>query len=170
MNAIAQPTEEALRTPAPSLRELRVGDVMHRGVLTCTREAPLIEVAELMAGHRVHCVVVEDASALEGEDVSLWGVVSDMDLVAAAFVRDLEGQAAGGSAATPVVMVRADETVERAAQLMTEHATAHLVVVDSDGARPVGVLSTLDVAGALAGAGTVHPYAAGTWAQAPQTS
>jgi CBS domain-containing protein len=32
---------------------------------------------------------------------------------------------------------------------MTEHGTAHLVVVDDAGRRPVGVVSTLDVAEAL---------------------
>jgi CBS domain-containing protein len=105
-----------------------------------------------MAGHRVHCVVVEDGSPPERDGAALWGVVSDLDLVAAAFVRDLEGQTAGGSAVTAVVIVGADETVERATQLMTEHATAHLVVVDSERARPVGVVSTLDVAAALSGA------------------
>lgn len=152
MNSIAPPAEASSRTPAPSLRELRVNDVMHRGVITCRRETPLVEVAELMADRRVHCVVVEDESAPDGRRVGLWGVVSDLDLVAAAFVRDLVGQAAGASAATPVVTVAADETIERAAQLMTEHATAHLVVVDSDRVRPVGVLSTLDVAAALADA------------------
>lgn len=32
---------------------------------------------------------------------------------------------------------------------MTEHATAHLVVVDKQTIRPVGVLSTLDIARTL---------------------
>jgi CBS domain-containing protein len=150
MNSSSQPAESPRRTPASSLRELRVEDVMHRGVITCTRDTPLVEVAELMADRRVHCIVVENGSAGEGRGVSLWGVVSDLDLVAAAFVRDLVEQAAGASAATPVVMVAADETVERAAQLMTEHAAAHLVVLDPERTRPVGVLSTLDMAAALA--------------------
>ena len=64
-------------------------------------------------------------------------------------MRDLEEQIAGGSAASPVVMVSPDETRERAAQLMTEHATAHLVVVDKQTIRPVGVLPTLDIARTL---------------------
>jgi CBS domain-containing protein len=34
---------------------------------------------------------------------------------------------------------------------MTEHGTSHLVVVDKEALRPVGVLSTLDVAARLAG-------------------
>ena len=68
------------------------------------------------------------------------GIVSDLDLVAAASVRDLDDQSAGGSAATPVVTVSPDGTLERAAQLMTEHNTAHLIVVDACEQRPLGVL------------------------------
>jgi CBS domain-containing protein len=137
-------------TYATRMRELEVADVMHRGVLTCLREAPLTDVAGLMAGHRVHCVVVADEEAAAA---GLWGIVSDLDLVAAGLVRDLDEQTAGGSAASPVLTIAPDETVERAAQLMTEHAAAHLVVVE--GSQPVGVLSTLDVATALAHAARV---------------
>jgi CBS domain-containing protein len=141
----------ALTYPTP-LRELQVADVMHRGVLTCPREAPLTDVAELMARHRVHCVVVADEEA-----AGLWGIVSDLDLVAAGLVRELGEQTAGGSAASPVLTISADETVERAAQLMTENAAAHLVVVERS--QPVGVLSTLDIAAALADAARVSVHA-----------
>lgn len=127
---------------------LRVADAMHVGVVTCERETPLLEVAATMARERIHCIVVESGSGDGGEP---WGIVSDLDLVAAATVRDLEEQTAGGSAATPVVLVTPLETLERAAQLMTEHGTAHLVVDDPETGRPVGVLSTLDIAAALTG-------------------
>jgi CBS domain-containing protein len=83
---------------------------------------------------------------------SLWGVVSDLDLVAAASVRDVDEQTAAGTAATPVVMIGPDETLLRAAQLMTEYATDHLVVDDPGSGTPVGVLSTLDLARAVAAA------------------
>ena len=53
-----------------------------------------------------------------------------------------------GGAATAALTVRPTETIQRAAQLMTEHATAHLVVVDEE-RRPLGVISTLDIAAAL---------------------
>ena len=46
-------------------------------------------------------------------------------------------------------IVAPDETLERAAQLMTEHSTAHLIVVDPQRQRPIGVLSTLDIAASL---------------------
>ena len=127
--------------------ELRVAAAMHAGVHTCDREAPLTEVAATMARELIHCVVVENGS---GEGGPPWGIVSDLDLVAAATVRDLDEQTAGGSAATPVVMVAPHETLERAAQLMTEHGSSHLIVVEPRQQQPIGVLSTIDIAALLA--------------------
>jgi CBS domain-containing protein len=132
-----------------SSADVRVADATHEGVLTCPRDAPLTTVAELMARHRVHCVVVTDVPDDLG---SLWGVVSALDLAAAASVRDLSEQTAGATAATEALTIAANESLQRAAQLMTEHNVAHLVVVDANALRPVGVLSTLDVAAALGAA------------------
>jgi CBS domain-containing protein len=99
-----------------------------------------------MTEHSIHCIVVENDSSDGGP---FWGVVSDLDLVAAATVRDLDQQTAGGTAASPIVMVTPTETLERAAQLMTEHSTSHLIVVDVGLLEPVGVISTLDIAAAV---------------------
>jgi CBS domain-containing protein len=118
---------------------------MHHGVLTCRRDASLADVAELMATRRVHCVVVTDDA---DDPDALWGIVSDLDLAAASSVRDLDEQTAGAAAATTPLTVAPGETLQRAAQLMTEHGSAHLVVVDRDG-KPEGVVSTLDIAAAL---------------------
>ena len=131
----------------PRIGTVLVSEAMHAGVFTCEREALLSEVAAQMAGELVHCIVVESGSGDAGPP---WGIVSDLDLVAAATVRDLDEQTAGGSAATPVVMVSPAETLDRAAQLMTEHGTSHLVVVDPRQQFPIGVLSTLDIAAILA--------------------
>jgi CBS domain-containing protein len=123
-----------------------VADAMHHGVVTCERDTPLSAVAATMARELVHCVVVDRGSSEAGPR---WGIVSDLDLVAAALVRGLEDQTAGGSAAVPAVTVTPDEKLERAARLMTENGTPYLVVVDRARRRPLGVLSTLDVAGSL---------------------
>ena len=123
----------------------RVGDAMHEGVLSCSADTPLSAVAELMAARGVHCIVVTGA-----DDLAVWGVISDLDLVAAAGVRDLEAQSAGASAATPALTIHAGDTLQRATQIMTEHAVAHLLVVDDESGKPVGVLSTLDMARVLA--------------------
>ena len=134
-----------IRSDATALDTIAVRDAMHEGVLSCPTDTPLSTVAEMMAANGVHCVVVTDL-----DDVSVWGVVSDLDLVAAAGVRDLDAQSAGGSAATPALAIAPDDTLQRAAQVMTEHAATHLLVVDESSGRPVGVLSTLDVARILA--------------------
>jgi len=48
-------------------------------------------------------------------------------------------------------MIASDETLRRAAQLMGEHEVTHLVVVEPTTTKPLGVLSTLDLAEVLAG-------------------
>ena len=53
-----------------------------------------------MAEKRVHCVVVESGS---GDAGPLWGVVSGLDLVAAAAVRGLDEPTAGGAPPSPLV-------------------------------------------------------------------
>lgn len=138
-------TATRIRSETSALEEIIVRDAMHEGVLSCPTDTPLSTVAELMAANGVHCVVVTDVV-----DASVWGVVSDLDLVAAAGVRDLDAQSAGGSAATPALAIAPDDTLQRAAQMMTEHAATHLLVVDGASGRPAGVLSTLDVARVLA--------------------
>jgi CBS domain-containing protein len=75
--------------------------------------------------------------------------VTDMDVVAAAVAggpRPTAGELA--SASGGVGLVPADATLDRAAALLAETAVGHLVVVDGDDV-PVGVLSTLDIVGAL---------------------
>jgi CBS domain-containing protein len=126
------------------LAEVPVGEAMHPGTFMCPPETPLRAVARIMTAYRVHCVVVLADVEQTDDERGLWGVVSDIDLAQAAG-GDLDERTAGGTAATPLVTVSADETLERAAQLMSEYQTAHLVVVDAAG-RPAGVLSTLDLA------------------------
>jgi CBS domain-containing protein len=130
------------------LDRMLVGDAMHHGILTCGAETPLQTVAEMMADYGVHCVAVH-ADPEKDFDGELWGIVSDLDLVGAA--KDgTTGRTAGATAATPVVTTTPDEPLTRAAQLMTDYAAAHLVVVDAESGRPVGILSTLDIARSIA--------------------
>jgi len=128
----------------PELGTGTVGDAMSAGVITCLPETPLRLVARLMATYGVHSVIVFG----HGDDLAPWGVVSDLDLVAALDAGTM--RPAGAVAATPVVTVPPEETLLHAAQLMREHATAHLLVVEGDTRMPIGVLSTLDIARAFA--------------------
>jgi CBS domain-containing protein len=75
----------------------------------------------------------------------------DLDLVKLAATEDLAWRTALGSAATPALMIAPDETLRRAAQLMGEHEVTHLFLVEPTTTKPLGVLSTLDLAEVLAG-------------------
>ncbi|MGH3132302.1 MAG: CBS domain-containing protein [Gaiellaceae bacterium] len=129
--------------------QVTVAEAMHWGLVSCSSEDSLRAVAALMSDNRVHCVVVIDDPS---DKHSMWGVVSDHDLVAAATVRSLDEQQAGGSAMKPVVTVAPGELLADAAKRMTRLGLSHLVVVDPVEHRPLGVLSTLDLAAMLAAA------------------
>jgi CBS domain-containing protein len=135
----------------PSLQQLKVIDAMHPGVIFCPVETPLRVVARMMATYRVHAIIVTAQGSDELPDGSLWGVVSDVDVMQAAHAGDLDEQFAGKLAGTPALMVATTEPLTRAVELMVEHEVTHLVVVEQRSMRPIGVLSTLDVARALAG-------------------
>lgn len=141
-----QPLHGSYLTPA--YENARVHDAMRVGVFTCPPETSLRDVARMMASYHVHCVVVTDMDP-EGESERPWGVVSDLDLVRASGP-DATDRTAGDTAATELVTVAADDTLAHAAQLMIEHETSHLLVVRRDTERPVGVLSSMDIAGVLA--------------------
>jgi CBS domain-containing protein len=141
---------EEVRMATEQLDRTTAGDVMHRGIVTCDVHAPLSAVARMMAGHRIHCVVVRNdaASWSDTPGAGLWGIVSDLDLVRLAAGDGVAGRTAGQSAATPAAVIRDRDSLREAARVMTDRAVSHLVVVNHS-ARPVGILSTLDVAGAI---------------------
>jgi CBS domain-containing protein len=120
---------------------------MHAGFVTCAADTPLRDVARMMAEHRIHCVAVPD---IEGTETLAWGIVSDFDIVGAAAAGSVEGRTAADVAASEALAISDDDVLARAVQLMNEHRASHLVVVGAATGRPVGVLSTLDVAGLLA--------------------
>jgi CBS domain-containing protein len=133
----------------PSLDEALVGDFMHGMIVTCGSSTPLAEVAERMATHGIHSVVVLQEVGRDPRLKAGWGIVSDLDLVAAAAAGQ-EERTAGEIAASPPVTVDQGEPLARAAQLMAEHDSAHLMVVAAGRERPVGIISTLDIARCLA--------------------
>jgi len=136
--------------PLPTAFETAtVADAFSPGVISCPPETPLRAVARMMATFNVHSVFVFEHRDEDDEDTQLWGVVSDLDLVAAGRL-DVDERTAGASAVTPIVAVRTDAPLAHAADLMAQHGIAHLAVVEPESGRPIGVLSTLDIARSIA--------------------
>lgn len=141
-----QPMQHAFA--APPFEQASVVDAMRVGIVSCPPDTTLGEVARIMATYRIHCVVVS-----EMEGATPVGVVADIDLAAAAASHSRKATA-GQLARSEPVTVAADDSLERAAQLMAEHEVSHLVVIQPHSGHPVGVLSALDLAGVLAWGGT----------------
>ena len=119
---------------------------MRHGLIACSAQTDLWDVARMMASNHVHAVVVLSD---EASGPTAWGVVSDLDMLRVAHP-GVDEPMAGEVAATPPVTVAPEDSLPRAAQVMREQSTSHLVVIDSVTGQPVGVVSTLDIARALA--------------------
>jgi CBS domain-containing protein len=128
-----------------SLTSVKVCDAMTTGVIRCAPHTSLRHVAAIMAEQRVHAVYVFDYGDEDDVAPELWGLVSDLDLVAAAR-GDIDARTAHDASVTPLVDVRSDDSLDHAAELMSEYGVSHLAVLEPGTRRPIGVLSTLDIA------------------------
>jgi predicted transcriptional regulator len=133
-------SEHTAHNPVESLTVERFA---RRGIVTCAPDADLREVAWAMANNHVHAVFVADDRGLAPP------VVLDSDLVAAAISGRFDQLCAADIASAEAPSVFLDDQLRGAVRLMSERGVAHLVVRDEH-RTPVGVLSTLDVARALA--------------------
>ena len=132
----------------PSLEHATVSDAMHPGILACEPDASLAEVAQMMATHHVHCVAVVGLSHEEPQ-CAVWSVISDLNLVRAG-IDDGEAPSARAIAQQPLVAVEPSMPLRAAGELMLAHGVSHLVVIQPGTQRPIGILSTADIAGVLA--------------------
>ena len=136
-----------------------VRDAMSHGVISCPPETPLRVVARMMTTFGVHAIFVFEYRDEDDEAPRLWAVVSDLDLVAATRL-DLDALTAGATAVTPLVSVAADSSIGEAGSLMAQYGIAHLAVTEPGSRRPIGVISTLDIARAIgAGLGPRETFA-----------
>jgi CBS domain-containing protein len=135
-------------SPTSRLASLHAVGVMSAPVVYCAPDTPLADVAALMAEQRIHCLAT---GGLTRDRVTglrmVWGIVSDVD-VAVAALAGRDDLVASDIAAGEIVTVHPDDALDIVARRMLEHETGHVIVV-VDG-EPVGVISTLDIAGAVA--------------------
>ena len=133
----------------PSFEHARVADAMRPRVLTCEPGTLLTAVAQQMASEHVHAIVVllEAVEPEQESDRRPWAVITDQDILRSA--DSIAGRTASDVATGQVLLADPDERLPDVAQRMLEHGTSHAVVVEPRTGRPVGVLSTLDIAGIL---------------------
>ncbi len=103
----------------------------------------------MMSTHHVHCIVVTGTGEGDGEDSRVWGVISDFDVLRAVMRPDAP-DTASAIAQQPVINVETTAALRDVAELMLTKGSGHVVAVNPQTQRPVGILSTLDIAGVLA--------------------
>src|SRR5512138_335177 len=118
-----------------------VSDLMHRGLLTCSKDTSLGQVAVLLTQHHVHALVVVD------RDRRPIGLMSDIDLLAGEWLSaDNESLAtmrkltAGDLMSYPIIMVDCTMPLNEAARLMIEKDINRLLVTERG--IPTGVIAT----------------------------
>jgi len=128
------------------LKKTAVREAMHRGVITCTSNTALKEVARIMNATDVHALVVVDE-----RDVAL-GIISHMDMLRA-FGQDLYALKAEDVMTKEVLSVSPDACVAEAVEIMLGSRVHRLLVAREEGADkiPMGILSTTDVIDAMWG-------------------
>jgi CBS domain-containing protein len=115
-----------------------IADLMARDPISCPPDAPIRTAAELMRDRDTGDVVVVEGGTLRG-------IVTDRDIAVRA-VADGQGPDTPLSEVLSehVVCLRPDDRIERAVDLMREHAVRRLPVVEDD--QLVGIVSIGDLA------------------------
>lgn len=122
-------------------------DVMTGPIVNCDPSATLADVAALFSRHRIHCVLVSGTAGTAGRERLVWGVIGDLDLLHAALRG--ENATAGQLAGTEALTVGVDDDLETVGRRLADHDVSHAIVVADE--EPVGIVSTLDLAGVVAG-------------------
>ncbi len=129
----------------PRLEHAHVSDAMRVGILSCPADATLRDAARTMTLHHVHMIVVTDPA--DGLPVAC---LSDSALLRQLLEPGGVGRTLSQAADHDYETVSTGEPLGVAAAVMRDEGISHLVVRDEHSGRPVGVLSTLDIAGVLA--------------------
>jgi signal-transduction protein with cAMP-binding, CBS, and nucleotidyltransferase domain len=122
-----------------------VSDVMHHGVLTCTEQTSVQDVAQMMTEHDVSALVVVNARG------GMVGLISRTDLVNARlyeqYWKNWQELKAWNLMTPDVVSVQANNTIGEASKLMMEKKIHRVVVIEEsdEEKKPIGVLSITDL-------------------------
>ena len=129
------PTPEVLKAQE-LVYELRIGEIMSRGLVTVTPETSIREVKNLLRDRRISGLPVIDGEALAG-------IVTIEDLIRAMDGGDLDVPVAAYMT-VQVYTVQAQDSVEQALKKFAQTRVGRLPVVDAGG-KPAGIITPDDI-------------------------
>lgn len=120
-----------------------IHDLMHQGLMTCSPETSLGQVAAILNEQQIHSLVVS-----EQEDYPL-GIISDFDLLAGewlsvdeASLNAMRKLTARDLMTTPIETIDIGTSVREAAKRMTDRDIHRMLVTEAG--KPVGIISISD--------------------------
>jgi CBS domain-containing protein len=139
-------------SPSHTYSDVTVSDVFHPGVVACPPDATMRDVAAALTANNIHCLVVDGIVDGPGGERLVWLVLDDLDVagILADPAADLDAARAGDVGKAPAVTVAPEDPLPVAAKLMSDNGVTHLIVAGDGAGRPIGVISALDLARAVA--------------------
>ncbi|MEM9119876.1 MAG: PAS domain S-box protein [Cyanobacteria bacterium P01_F01_bin.56] len=128
----------------------RVEEMMSTQVIDAAPESTVLNLAQLMATHRVSCVVItQPGNAISTNRLSPIGIVTERDIVQfQALELNLSTLQAQAIMSTPLVCLSPEDSLWNAHQTMTRMRVRRLVVADAQGAL-VGIVTQTSILTAL---------------------
>lgn len=128
------------------VKNMKVRDVMSRGVLTVTPDTPIKKIAGILIDEDISGIAVVSP---EGE---VMGVISEIDIVKV-FVDKWEELTADDIMSSSVKTIEPDHTISEAAEIMRDLNIHRLLILSGASGRiraiPIGILCASDILKAI---------------------
>ena len=121
-----------------------VKEIMSRHLETIDVTENAQEAAKRMNGKRISSVLVVDSHKKNEQPI---GIVTERDLVKRVCAAGINSKEIGVREimSSPIATIEPEETVETAADLMLSNRVRHLIVVDEQTRKPVGIIAPSDL-------------------------
>lgn len=133
-NLIGLFTHKSIRQvlkPTDTLKLRLVNEIMATQVIHAASDTSLLKVAQLMATEKLSCIIIANTSNGKVYPV---GIITERDLVQFQVLGlDITNQTAQQVMTTPLIPVKANDSLWYAHQLMEQHRIRRLVVTDDEG-------------------------------------
>ena len=131
-----------------------VSEIMpKRGVITVdiNDNPSVLDVARLMAKHRIGSVVVVEGKNNNNNNNNPIGIITERDIIRKVSAQNKVADqiAVRHIMSSPLVVVKSIDSIDTAAEAMAKNKVKRLVVLEQDGAM-IGILSVSDIAKKLA--------------------
>ncbi|MEM7761195.1 MAG: PAS domain S-box protein, partial [Cyanobacteria bacterium P01_A01_bin.40] len=114
------------------LKHRQVKEVMEQQVIQAPGDRSIAEMAQLMAVHRVSCVVITEQD--HEEQVLPIGIVTERDLLQFKVLNlDLQHLPVREVMSSPLLPIHPEDNLQKAHELMSQHHISRLVVTDCQG-------------------------------------